>query len=67
MSNPYAYYPKIVHPELSYDLPQLKSLALQAPFYFGGSQVPENLGLKSQGKGIIPKKSGKVHIQSLRR
>jgi hypothetical protein len=64
MSNPYAYYPKILHPELTYDIPQLKSLGSQAPFYFGGSQVPANL--KPQGKGIIPKKSGKFHIQSLR-
>lgn len=53
MSNPYAYYPKILHPELTYDIPQLKSLGSQAPFYFGGSQVPENSGQKSQGKGIM--------------
>ena len=66
MSNPDAYYPKIVHPELTYDIPQLKSLGSQDPFYFGGSQVPDNLGFKSKGKGIISKKSGKFHIQSLR-
>lgn len=43
------YNPKVEHPYMSNNIPQLRSLEFQKPFYFGGSQVPVNLGL-SQGQ-----------------
>lgn len=48
------YYPKVVHPNAI--LPQMKSSSFQAPFYFGGSQVPVNLATLKKG---IHKKSKK--------
>ncbi len=61
MSYNYAYRPKVEHPHLSNNIPQMRSNALQAPFFFGGSQVPFNLGLSphqyngSSGSGIRSK------------
>ena len=40
MSFSYSYNPKVAMPWLSNDIPQMRSNALQAPFYFGGSQIP---------------------------
>jgi hypothetical protein len=48
------YYPKVIHPNAI--LPQMKSSSFQAPFYFGGSQVPVNLATLKKG---IHKKSKK--------
>ena len=46
------YNPKVEHPFMSNNIPQMRSQAFQKPFYFGGSQVPTNLGLsKSQFSG----------------
>jgi len=39
------YNPKVEHPFMSNNIPQMRSQAFQKPFYFGGSQVPTNLGL----------------------
>ena len=70
MSNPYLYHPKVTHPNLPNDIPQMRSQAFQMPFYFGGSQVPINLGLKKgsySGSGFVGDKppkytDGKYHI-----
>ncbi len=45
------FYPQVINPHLSI---QTLSSALQTPFYFGGSNVPESLDLNksSIGKGI---------------
>ena len=40
MSFSYSYNPKVAMPWLSNDIPQMRSNAQQAPFYFGGSQIP---------------------------
>jgi hypothetical protein len=40
------YNPKVANPHMSNNIPQMRSETLQKPFYFGGSQVPVNLGLK---------------------
>ena len=42
MSFSYSYNPKVAMPWLSNDIPQMRSNTLQAPFYFGGSQIPSN-------------------------
>ena len=62
------YNPKVSNPNLI--LPQMESQVFQKPFYFGGSQVPVNLGLPKKvysGAGFVgdapPKYSGgKYHI-----
>lgn len=62
------YNPKVSNPNLV--IPQLTSLSFQKPFYFGGSQVPVNLGLPKKvysGAGFTgdrpPKYTdGKYHI-----
>jgi hypothetical protein len=43
MSYSYLYNPKVSHPNLPNDIPQMKSGAMQTPFFFGGSQVPSDL------------------------
>lgn len=40
------YNPKVSNPYMSNDIPQMRSGEFQVPFFFGGSQVPFNLGLK---------------------
>jgi len=45
----YGYFPKVEHPDTIF--PQMASASLQPPFYFGGSQVPINLGI-SHGSGF---------------
>lgn len=58
MSQNYAYNPKVEHPHLNNNIPQMLSSALQTPFFFGGSQVPVNLALPpssysgSSGAGV---------------
>lgn len=39
------YNPKVSHPWLSNNIPQMRSNDLQKPFYFGGAQAPISLGL----------------------
>jgi hypothetical protein len=45
----YNYHPKVEHPDKIF--PQMKSTTEQPPFFFGGSQVPINLGIKT-GSGV---------------
>lgn len=53
MSGVYANWVKVTHPFMSNDIPQMKSGEFQKPFYFGGSQVPINLGVDNTiGEGI---------------
>jgi hypothetical protein len=50
------YNPKVFHPEMSNNIPQMRSSCFQKPFFFGGSQVPVNLGLSKQsysGAGFV--------------
>jgi hypothetical protein len=47
MSGFYNYWPKVNHPYQVY--PQMESGGFQAPFFFGGSQVPTALGMKGNG------------------
>jgi len=47
MSGVYANWVKVQHPFMSNDIPQMKSDELQPKFYFGGSQVPVNLGINN--------------------
>lgn len=51
-----AYWFKVTHPNASENIPQLRSQCLQKPFFFGGSQIPSNLGLTKQafsGAGFV--------------
>ena len=50
------YRPKVEHPNMSNNIPQMRSQAFQKPFFFGGSQIPVNLGLSKQlfsGAGFV--------------
>ena len=46
----YGYHPKVEHPNAIFA--QMKSNTLQPDFFFGGSQVPINLGLPAHGNGL---------------
>jgi len=37
---------KVSHPSTSNNIVQMRSGGFQSPFYFGGSQVPINLGIQ---------------------
>ena len=58
MSGVYNYHPTIDEPR---SFP-VQTASQQKPFYFGGSQVPINLGIEPQmnGKGV-----GKKHLSKL--
>jgi len=43
----YNYNPKVTHPNAV--IPQMASASHQPPFFFGGSQIPVNLGIKGSG------------------
>ena len=59
----YNYHPKVAHPNSV--LPQMTSDEFQPPFYFGGSQVPINLGI-AIGSGIhTPYISHVEHMKAL--
>lgn len=45
----YNYHPKVAHPNKVFE--QMTSGGFQKPFFFGGSQVPVNLGIAT-GSGI---------------
>lgn len=59
MSNSYLYNPKVANPHMSNDIPQMRSNALQTPFFFGGAQTPTDLFLRksqyngSKGSGLV--------------
>ena len=58
----YSYWPKVNHPNAEFR--QMTSGGYQPPFFFGGSQVPVNLGLDTHeiaGSGIQNYKSH-VHM-----
>jgi len=57
MSGFYNNWVKVQNPGLSNDIVQMRSGGFQPQFYFGGSQVPNTLGLKDtdlniKGNGI---------------
>ena len=59
----YNYRPKVDHPNKVFH--QMTSDTLQKPFFFGGSQVPVNLGL-AIGSGIhTPYISHVKHMKAL--
>ena len=56
------FYPQVVNPK--FRRVQTESNALQKPFYFGGSQVPSDLGLPNQsfsGAGFHKDSPSKTH------
>lgn len=62
MSGFYNNWIKVQHPSMSNNIVQMRSNGFQPPFYFGGSPVPEMLGLKNtnldiKGKGIYKKEN----------
>ena len=60
-SGTYAYWPKVMHPEKVY--PQMESDTYQPAFFFGGSQIPVNLGIV-EGSGFGSKY--KSHIDEMK-
>ena len=55
------YNPKVSHPYLSNNIPQMRSNDRQTPFFFGGSQVPIDLELpvgSFSGSGMSHFKKG---------
>jgi hypothetical protein len=40
------FYPKVENPNLTNNIIQMRSNAMQTPFFFGGAQTPTDLGLK---------------------
>jgi hypothetical protein len=59
----YNYRPKVEHPNKVF--PQMESDGFQTPFYFGGSQVPINLGIH-EGSGLHSEyKSHLDHMKNL--
>lgn len=59
----YNYRPKVEHPNEVFL--QMESDGFQKPFFFGGSQVPVNLGLSS-GSGVhTPYRSHVQHMHEL--
>lgn len=59
----YNYHPKVAHPNKVF--PQMASDTHQPPFFFGGSQVPINLGLAT-GSGVhTPYISHIEHMKSM--
>jgi hypothetical protein len=67
MSFNYGYNPKVTHPRMSNNIPQMQSGSFQTPFFFGGSQVPVNLFLAksayngSKGGGFHKGSASKTH------
>ena len=55
----YSYHPKVAHLNMSVNIPQMRSDALQTPFFFGGAQTPTDLFLKksqyngAKGSGLV--------------
>lgn len=51
MSGVYANWIKPQYPFMNNDIPQMRSEGFQPPFFFGGSNVPSELGMKSNMSG----------------
>ena len=62
-SGTYAYWPKVNNPNAV--LPQMTSDTQQKPFFFGGSQVPINLGLDTNSHTKTLYKSHVEHSREL--
>jgi len=63
MSGIYNYWIKVNYPNLSNDIPQMRSDGNQTPFYFGGSQVPHDIGYhesKSKSRHLISTSGEKI-------
>lgn len=66
MSGFYNNWFKVQNPNVPNDIPPMESGGFQVPFYFGGSQVPVNLGIDSNeisGSGIHRKTNFKPYIR----
>ena len=53
----FTYNPKVNNPKMSNNIPQMRSQGFQAPFYFGGSNVPNDLGMPKIARGSSVKRS----------
>ena len=60
MSGFYQNWVKIQNPNTSNDIIPMESGGFQKPFYFGGSQVPEMLGIDNSIKGGSVKGYSKI-------
>jgi len=63
MSGIYNYHIKLDH--LNEQLPQMSSEMYRPPFYFGGSQVPVNLGFEHYPSIKTPYTSSSDHINDI--
>lgn len=63
MSGFYNNWVKVQNPTMSNEIPQMESNGFQAPFYFGGSQVPVNLGLTNTNQNIKGGGMSKVNFK----
>jgi len=64
------YNPKVANPYMSNDIPQMRSLEFQPPFYFGGSQVPYDLNLPKNsysGSGLSKLNTDIHYIPSIKK
>lgn len=62
------YFPKVTNEKLNNNIPQMRSQAMQKPFFFGGSQTPITLGLTQgsfSGSGMMPSSSFPKTIRSV--
>ena len=64
MSFTYSYHPKVAQPHLRNDIPQMESGGFQTPFYFGGSQVLDNIPSlqKEMGKKLNGRNSSSTKV-----
>jgi len=62
-SGTYNYHPKVAHPNAIFT--QMTSDGFQKPFYFGGSQVPISLGIKTESGVSTPYVSHTQHSKHL--
>jgi len=63
MSGIYNYHIKLDH--LNEQLPQMSSEMYRPPFYFGGSQVPINLGIEHYPNQRLPYISSTTNINNI--
>lgn len=64
------YNPKVAMPNLSNNIPPMRSAGFQPPFYFGGSQVPNDLHLKKgsfSGSGMRQTRDVRMDEQPITR
>ena len=62
MSGIYGNWIKPQYPFMSNDIPQMRSEGFQQPFFFGASNIPNDLGLKSNitGGSVALDANGKI-------